>query len=158
MAAYEELLAQQLAEEMQQSSLGNLLSAGLASFGLTGSSSGNSSSSSSSGRNGGAAPLPARGMQQNSSQPQPPPTRATTGAASPSGSRHSNSSGSGGFSMARASAFFASAQEEAKRKMNEVAVKFQAATGNGGYATQVPKLDSANNWYFARNGRCATVC
>jgi hypothetical protein len=56
--------------------------------------------------------------------------------------------------MARASAFFASAQVEAKRKMNEVAVKFQAATGNGGYATQVSNLDCANNWYFARNGRC----
>ena len=132
MAAYEELLAQQLAEEMEQeASLGNLVSNGLASLGFnSNSSSNNSSSSSSSSRNNsrGAASSSAQQNHQTTSQP---PNRSNNSAST------SSDSSSSGFSMARASAFFASAQEEAKRKMNEVAVQFQAVTGNGGYATQV---------------------
>jgi hypothetical protein len=37
--------------------------------------------------------------------------------------------------LSRASSFFSTFGEDVKRKINEVAVKFQAVTGSGGYAT-----------------------
>ena len=132
MAAYEELLAQQLAEEMEQeASLGNLVSNGLASLGFNGNGYGSSGSTHTSRS---AAPSNTQQNHQNFSHS---PNRSTNAASTPGHDSTSSKSRSSGFSMARASAFFASAQEEAKRKMNEVAVQFQAATGNGGYATQV---------------------